>query len=34
MKCNLEQLTLVAKDVLIYKAYRPASQSSHDLSIP
>ena len=32
-KCNFDQ-RLVAKDVLVSKASRPASQSSHDLSTP
>jgi hypothetical protein len=33
-KCNFEQLGKEAKDVLVSKASRPASQSSHDLSTP
>jgi hypothetical protein len=33
-KCNFEQLGKVAKDVLVSKASRPASQSRHDLSTP
>jgi putative transposase len=33
-KCNFEQLVKEAKDVLVSKASRPASQSSHDLSTP
>ena len=32
-KCNFDKC-LVAKDVLVSKASRPASQSSHDLSTP
>jgi len=32
-KCNFDK-RLVAKDVLVSKASRPASQSSHDLSTP
>jgi hypothetical protein len=33
-KCNFEQLGKEAKDVLVSKASRPPSQSSHDLSTP
>jgi hypothetical protein len=33
-KCNFEQLGMEAKDILVSKASRPASQSSHDLSTP
>jgi len=33
-KCNFEQLGKEAKDILVSKASRPASQSSHDLSTP
>jgi hypothetical protein len=33
-KCNFEQLGKEAKDVLVSKASRPASQSRHDLSTP
>jgi hypothetical protein len=33
-KCNFEQLGKEVKDVLVSKASRPASQSSHDLSTP
>jgi hypothetical protein len=33
-KCNFEQLGKEAKDVLVSKASRPASQSSHDLLTP
>ena len=33
-KCNFDPLGLVAKDILVSKASRPASQSSHDLSTP
>jgi hypothetical protein len=32
-KCNFDKC-LVAKDVLVSKASRPASQSRHDLSTP
>ena len=32
-KCNLDK-SLVAKDVLVSKASRPASQRSNDLSTP
>lgn len=33
-KCNFDPLGLVAKDILVSKASRPASQSRHDLSTP
>ena len=32
-KCNFDK-RLVAKDILVFIASRPASQSSHDLSTP